>query len=110
MKRPLDSHHCPNSYYVLTFQRSADQKFVPVSNLAKKDFDVSLCYRTVNPALAFQYVSDNPPEEVAGSVRVPAYFNNLNSWLGQTMQRDCNQVVACSACLYLLTVCTRSHM
>ncbi len=72
--------------------RSADQKFVPVSNLAKKDFDVSLCYRTVNPALAFQYVSDTPPEEVAAGIRVPAYFNNLNSWLGQTMQRDCAQV------------------
>jgi len=47
----------------------------------------------VNPALAFQYVSDSPPEGVAdGSVRVPAYYNNLNSWLGQTVQRDCPQV------------------
>ncbi len=73
-------------------QRSAEHKFVPVSDLAKKDFNLSLCYRTVNPALAFQFVSDSPPEEVAAAGRVPAYFNNLNSWLGQTMQRDCPQV------------------
>ncbi len=78
-------------------QRSAEHKFVPVSELAKPDFDPSLCYRTVNPALAFQFVSDTPPEEVTGGTagaggRVPAYFNNLNSWLGQTMQRDCPQV------------------
>lgn len=69
--------------------RSKDEKFVTVSQLSRKDFDVSQVYRTVNPALAFQYVSDNPPDL---SVRVPAYYNNLNSWLGQTMQRDCGQV------------------
>ena len=61
-----------------------------MSDLLRKDFDLSRVYRTVNPALAFQYVSaDNAPDL---SVRVPTYFNNLNSWLGQTMQRDCGQV------------------
>lgn len=47
---------------------------------------MSRAFRTVNPALAFQYVSEAPPPL---DRRVPAYFNNLNSWLGQTMQRDC---------------------
>ena len=46
-------------------------------------------FNTVSPALAFQYVSNNPPDPDS---RVSDYFNNLNSWLGQTMQRDCGQV------------------
>ena len=69
--------------------RSTTDNFVPVSELVKSNFDVARMYRTVNPALAFQYVSETPPDP---NVRVPAYFNNLNSWLGQTMQRDCGQV------------------
>ena len=69
--------------------RSKDEKFVPIGDLSQPSFDVSRCYRTVNPALAFQYVSETPPPSDA---RVPVYFNNLNSWLGQTMQRDCGQV------------------
>ena len=75
----LTSHFC----------RSKDEKFVPIGDLSQPSFDVSRCYRTVNPALAFQYVSETPPPSDA---RVPVYFNNLNSWLGQTMQRDCGQV------------------
>ena len=75
----LTSHFC----------RSKDEKFVPIGDLSQPSFDVARCYRTVNPALAFQYVSETPPPSDA---RVPVYFNNLNSWLGQTMQRDCGQV------------------
>ncbi|TRY79717.1 hypothetical protein TCAL_01984 [Tigriopus californicus] len=70
-------------------QRLQSEKFVPVSEVSKGNFDVSKIYRTVNPALAFQYVSDTPPDS---NTRVPVYFNNLNSWLGQTMQRDCGQI------------------
>ena len=62
---------------------------MPIGDLSQPSFDVSRCYRTVNPALAFQYVSETPPPS---DTRVPVYFNNLNSWLGQTMQRDCGQV------------------
>ena len=72
-----------------SFRRSKEEKFVPIGDLSKPSFDVSRCYRTVNPALAFQYVSGTPPPS---DTRVPVYFNNLNSWLGQTMQRDCGQV------------------
>ena len=40
-------------------------------------------FHTVSPALAFQYVSLQPPD-LEG--RVPAYTDNLNSWLGQILQ------------------------
>lgn len=80
-------------------QRTKEDKFVSVSELMTPSFDASRCYRTVNPALAFQYVSETPPPQASveasggvGGGRVPEYFNNLNSWLGQTMQRDCGQV------------------
>ena len=68
-----------------------------VTELRKGGFNLGQLYRTVSPALAFQYVSPKPPLESStaddsSSGRVPTYFNNLNSWLGQTMQRDCPQV------------------
>ena len=40
-------------------------------------------FHTVSPALAFQYVSLQPPD-LEG--RVPPYTDNLNSWLGQILQ------------------------
>lgn len=70
-------------------QRPEHQDFVSVHEVAKADFDLDKVFSTVSPALAFQYVSNNPPD---ASERVPDYFNNLNSWLGQTMQRDCGQI------------------
>ena len=72
-----------------------------VQELRKGGLNLGQMYRTVSPALAFQYVSPKPPLEetnisdpssLSSPGRVPTYFNNLNSWLGQTMQRDCPQV------------------
>ena len=71
-------------------QRPESKDFVNVQDMTKADFDIDKMFRTVSPALAFQYVSNNPPSL---DNRVPDYFNNLNSWLGQTMQRDCGQVI-----------------
>ena len=70
-------------------QRPEIKGFVTVQEVSKDDFEVDKLFRTVSPALAFQYVSNNAP---SSDDRVPDYFNNLNSWLGQTMQRDCSQV------------------
>ena len=42
-------------------------------------------FNTVSPALAFQYCpSSGQPADPAS--RVPAYTDNLNSWLGQILQ------------------------
>ena len=70
-------------------QRPEQREFINVQDVSKDDFDMDKIFNTVSPALAFQYVSNNPPDLDS---RVPDYFNNLNSWLGQTMQRDCGQV------------------
>ena len=70
-------------------QRPENKDFINVQDVAKNDFDTDLVFKTVSPALAFQYVSNNAPDP---NERVPDYFNNLNSWLGQTMQRDCGQI------------------
>ena len=70
-------------------QRPEQKEFINVQDVSKADFDMEKIFNTVSPALAFQYVSINPPDP---ENRVPDYFNNLNSWLGQTMQRDCGQV------------------
>ena len=70
-------------------QRPEQKEFISVHDIAKLDFELDNVFKTVSPALAFQYVSNSPPDP---NERVPDYFNNLNSWLGQTMQRDCGQV------------------
>ena len=70
-------------------QRPEQKEFISVHDIAKLDFELDNVFKTVSPALAFQYVSNSPPDS---NERVPDYFNNLNSWLGQTMQRDCGQV------------------
>merc|ERR1719273_2857304 len=70
-------------------QRPEQKEFISVHDIAKVDFELDNVFKTVSPALAFQYVSNNPPDP---NERVPDYFNNLNSWLGQTMQRDCGQI------------------
>ena len=70
-------------------QRPEQKEFVSVHDVAKADFDLDKVFKTVSPALAFQYVSNSPPDP---NERVPDYFNNLNSWLGQTMQRDVGQI------------------
>jgi len=70
-------------------QRPEQKEFISVHDIAKIDFELDNVFKTVSPALAFQYVSNSPPDP---NERVPDYFNNLNSWLGQTMQRDCGQI------------------
>ena len=47
------------------------------------NFSFLQVFHTVSPALAFQYVSLQPPD-LEG--RVPPYTDNLNSWLGQILQ------------------------
>ena len=57
-------------------------------------------------ALAFQYVSESPPDL---SLRVPPYTDNLNSWLGQILQRDAGhipvEIVDVETTGYVLRLC-----
>jgi len=86
--------------------QTGDKTFVPVTGLETGAIDACEVFHTVSPALAFQYVSDSPPDL---SDRVPPYTDNLNSWLGQILQRDAPhipvEIVDVETTGYVLRLC-----
>jgi len=86
--------------------QAGDRPTVSVAGLEGGQVDPAEVFRTVSPALAFQYVSDLPPDL---SNRVPAYTDNLNSWLGQILQRDAGhipvEIVDVETTGYVLRIC-----
>jgi len=87
--------------------QSGERKYVPVSTLESGSADSSQVFNTVSPALAFQYVTESPTD-LSGS-RVPPYTDNLNSWLGQILQRDADhipvEIVDVETTGYVLRLC-----
>ena len=69
--------------------QASERKEIRISDLETGSVDKDCVFNTVSPALAFQYISESP-SSLEG--RVPAYTDNLNSWLGQILQRDAPQV------------------
>lgn len=69
--------------------QASERKEIRISDLETGSVDKDFVFNTVSPALAFQYVSESP-SSLEG--RVPAYTDNLNSWLGQILQRDAPHV------------------
>jgi len=86
--------------------QTGERKFVSVSGLETGETQASEVFNTVSPALAFQYVSDNMGDVVD---RVPPYTDNLNSWLGQILQRDAPhipvEIVDVETTGYVLRLC-----
>jgi len=86
--------------------QTGDKTFVPVTGLETGAINACEVFHTVSPALAFQYVSDSPPDL---SDRVPPYTDNLNSWLGQILQRDAPhipvEIVDVETTGYVLRLC-----
>jgi len=86
--------------------QTGDRSFVPVAKLEAGEAEPGEVFHTVSPALAFQYVSDHPPDL---SIRVPPYTDNLNSWLGQILQRDSGhipvEIVDVETTGYVLRLC-----
>ena len=70
---------------VRLLSQTEDRENVKIAALEAGEVDQGRVFNTVSPALAFQYISDCPPNL---DTRVPAYTDNLNSWLGQILQRD----------------------
>ena len=70
---------------VRLLSQTEDKEDIKITALEAGEVDHSKVFNTVSPALAFQYISDCPPSL---DTRVPAYTDNLNSWLGQILQRD----------------------
>ena len=70
---------------VRLLSQAEDRDTVAIGTLESGAVANDVVFNTVSPALAFQYVSPSPPSL---DTRVPAYTDNLNSWLGQILQRD----------------------
>merc|ERR1719481_631818 len=83
-----------------------DRSLLKVATLEEGSFDPTQVFNTVSPALAFQYVSESPPDL---TTRVPPYTDNLNSWLGQILQRDAGhipvEIVDVETTGYVLRIC-----
>lgn len=86
--------------------QTGDRATVMVDQLETGQVDEELMFDTISPALAFQYVSDSPPDFTS---RVPPYTDNLNSWLGQILQRDAPhvpiEIVDVETTGYVLRIC-----
>ena len=70
---------------VRLLSQTEDRDETKITDLESGTVSADKVFHTVSPALAFQYISDTPPSL---DTRVPAYTDNLNSWLGQILQRD----------------------
>ena len=82
------------------------RKTVSIEEVESGGVEQDLMFSTVSPALAFQYISPSPPSLES---RVPAYTDNLNSWLGQILQRDAPhiavEIVDVETTGYVLRLC-----
>merc|ERR1719219_3368880 len=91
---------------VRLLSQTEDRGDVKITALEAGEVDQGNVFNTVSPALAFQYVSDCPPNL---DTRVPAYTDNLNSWLGQILQRDAPhipvEIVDVETTGYVLRLC-----
>jgi len=86
--------------------QAGERTTVPVAGLESGEVEQGLVFNTVSPAIAFQYVSETPPDLTQ---RVPPYTDNLNSWLGQILQRDAAhipvEIVDVETTGYVLRIC-----
>jgi len=79
---------------------------VEISRLEAGDITPNQIFQTVSPAIAFQYITETAADK---SERVSAYTDNLNSWLGQILQRDAGhlniEIVDVETTGYVLRLC-----
>ena len=91
---------------VRLLSQSGEKKTVKISEVEAGEVEQDRMFSTVSPALAFQYISPSPPSL---ETRVPAYTDNLNSWLGQILQRDAPhiavEIVDVETTGYVLRLC-----
>ncbi|KAK9496665.1 hypothetical protein O3M35_013096 [Rhynocoris fuscipes] len=59
---------------------------IHIKDLETKQIEPSALFEFASCTVVFQFI----PENLEG--RVPPYYDRLNSWLGQMLQRDCPQI------------------
>ncbi|KAF4521189.1 hypothetical protein B566_EDAN010651 [Ephemera danica] len=62
---------------------------ISVTELATKPVSTAILFEVIACTVVFQFVPEGSEDKTD---RVPAYFDKLNSWLGQILQRDAPQV------------------
>ena len=91
---------------VRLLSQTGERRTVKISEVEAGEVEQDRMFSTVSPALAFQYISPSPPSLEA---RVPPYTDNLNSWLGQILQRDAPhipvEIVDVETTGYVLRLC-----
>lgn len=91
---------------VRLLSQAGERKTVKICEVEGGEVEQDRMFSTVSPALAFQYISPSPPSLES---RVPAYTDNLNSWLGQILQRDAPhiavEIVDVETTGYVLRLC-----
>ena len=93
---------------VRLLSQTGERRTVKISEVEAGEVEQDRMFSTVSPALAFQYISPSPPS-LENHRRVPAYTDNLNSWLGQILQRDAPhiavEIVDVETTGYVLRLC-----
>jgi len=91
---------------VRLLSQNEERAEIKIAALEAGELSQEKIFHTVSPALAFQYISETPPSLDS---RVPAYTDNLNSWLGQILQRDAPhipvEIVDVETTGYVLRLC-----
>lgn len=81
---------------------------VSIARLEAGQLQPNQIFHTVSPALAFQYITDDQSAQDI-TERVSPYTDNLNSWLGQILQRDAGhlniEIVDVETTGYVLRLC-----
>ncbi|XP_065340823.1 putative pyridoxal-dependent decarboxylase domain-containing protein 2 isoform X1 [Cloeon dipterum] len=61
---------------------------ISITELVKKPISTTVLFEVTSSTVVFQFV----PENHNNDERVPDYYDKLNSWLGQILQRDVQEV------------------
>lgn len=74
--------------------KSNEGKTYSISDVVSKSISTTLLFDILVPVVVFQYITENsnivpkPEDKPEFPAKNPAYFDNLNSWLGQVLRRD----------------------
>ncbi|XP_074040837.1 putative pyridoxal-dependent decarboxylase domain-containing protein 2 [Leptinotarsa decemlineata] len=75
---------------VLSPKPGGESGIYKVSELVTKPSNISLLFESTACCVVFQFTPESNGEEFVS--KVPAYYDKLNSWLGQILQLDAPQV------------------